>query len=179
MSAVRDLQRLAEALRPVERGARGLAWNKERPWKPETHLWVERGLVVLDLHDLSVRLALDALDAVVEQAEALDGGAVALVTGRGRHSVDGRSRLRDAVGEALAEVAEQRGWAVRAPRAGRYVLVIDPDRAPRAATGALGPVFWLGVAVFVGLAVVAAPEVGVPLALAALVLWWLGRARPG
>ena len=44
-------------------------------------------------------------------------------------------------------------WEHRPGHAGRWMWVIDAKRAPRVATGQLGPLFWLMVALFIGLAI--------------------------
>ncbi|MCB9796745.1 MAG: hypothetical protein H6741_28940 [Alphaproteobacteria bacterium] len=150
-----------------------MPWAKERPWRVESHVWEERGLVVCDLHDLSVRLGAEAVERASEVlGEALP--AVCFVTGVGRHSVDGRSRLREVVLDEVDRVAQAEGWRWRVPREGRVVLIADPSRAPRSATGELGPLFWAGVAVFVGFALYVSPPLGVALLL--LVIWmaWAG-----
>ncbi len=128
---------------------------------------------VVDLHDLSIALALQAVETVARTP--LQGGAVHLVTGKGNHSIDGRSRLREAVGERLDELAVGEGWAVRVPSIGRFTLLTDLDVAPPAASGRLEPWFWIGLAGFLLLACYAAPLAGFPLAALAALVWWLSR----
>jgi hypothetical protein len=166
---------LARALAPLEQAATSLAWNAERPWRPQTHLWIEQRVPVVDLHDLSIALALRAVETIA--ATPLEGGAVHLVTGKGRHNVDGRSRLREAVGERLDELAVAQGWAVRVPMVGRYTLLTDLDAAPPAAAGRLEPWFWIGLVGFLALACYAAPLAGIPLSVLAVLIWWLSRTR--
>ena len=148
-----DLTRLREALGDVEKAARGLPWAKERPWRVDTHVFVESDLPVIDCHDLGTRQTEQVCDAVIEHGPHLQAAATALITGRGRHSV-GPARLPQVVRQRLGEACRTHGWRLRIPRAGRFVVVIDPKRAPAAATGALGWGFWLWVA-FVAAAVAA------------------------
>lgn len=170
-----DLARLAHALDGIEAEAKTLSWNAERPWKPDTHLWVEGHVAVVDLHDLSIRLAVECAERVVAVADDLQGGAVHFVTGRGRHSIDGRSRLREAVGDVLLDATDEREWGLREPRPGRITLIVDLDAAPRAAKGSLDWWVWLILLGFVGLAVWTAPIVGVPLLVC--VLAWVAWTR--
>lgn len=128
---------------------------------------------VVDLHDLSIKLALQAVESIA--STPLQGGAVHLVTGKGNHSIDGRSRLREAVGERLDELAVSEGWAVRVPMVGRFTLLTDLEAAPPAAAGRLEPVFWIGLVVFLALACYAAPLAGIPMTLLAALMWWLSR----
>ncbi len=135
----------------IEEGARTLSWNAERPWKVDSHTWNDLGVPFVDLHDLSIKLALQAVDIAIEQ----ELPAVAFVTGRGRHTIDGRSRLRDAVHEHLAGLCAERGWSWRILGPGRCVVVLDPARASSYATGALPWWTKLLIAAFAVLAVIA------------------------
>ena len=169
-----DLRCLAEALSVIEPVADKLPWAAERPWRTDSHLWIESRMPVIDLHDLGPALARRVVQTLDEQGEQLSSGAVCLITGRGRHSV-GRAVLPAVVGDALQEVATQRGWRVRQGPAGRIILITDERSAPRAATGALGPGFWLGVAAFAGLAIWAIPPLGI--AVSVLLIVWMIAAR--
>ena len=120
-----NLEQLRLALREIEEPARRLPWAAERPWRAETHTWVEGALVVVDLHDLSVRLALRVVGCLDD--DRLD--AVCLITGRGKH-MGGHSRLRRAVGEALVLLAERRGWATWSGSPGRIMIAVDPSEMP-------------------------------------------------
>ena len=146
-----ELHRVRSSLAEVARRSRDLPWGKERPWRPETHVGVEGGIVVVDLHDLSVRLGVMATEQVLDTE--LDGGAVVFITGRGRHSV-GPSRLRQAVLDRLLEQAGERGWQVRPQGPGRVLVVTDPERAPATAAGRLPALFWLVVLLLGGAVVV-------------------------
>jgi hypothetical protein len=172
-----DLPRLQRALRPVEREAADLPWADERRWTTSTHVWLEGGLPVVDLHDLGVQAARLAVDCVAREAAEIEAGAVCFVTGVGRRSL-GPPKLGRAVGAALGHVARQRGWQHGPLSPGRLVLVIDPARAPARATGRLGPLFWLALLAFGLLASVLFPPFAL-LLLAALAFalrrWWRGR----
>lgn len=144
--AVRDPAALQSALAAVERDARGLPWAKERPWRVASHVVAEGPWLVVDLHDLSVALAVRALEAL----DAGDVGAARLVTGSGRHT-GGRSKLRDAVIAA----ARERGWRVAPIGPARLEVVRDPARHP------------------VGGGVPIAVWVVVALVAAAILVWWL------
>lgn len=137
-----DLRELRAALRGISEQARKLPWAKERLWSPESHVFVEHGTLTVDLHDLSVRLAISAVERAVEVTPALRGGALVWITGKGRHNVDGRSPLREAVWDTLEEAAEREGWRLRQGAPGRLVLVVDSSRATAAADGRLGPWVW-------------------------------------
>lgn len=145
-----DLRRLRKWTATLEDEARSLAWAKERPWRRETHLWVESGLPVVDLHDLDVRLARQLAQDL--DFNELQGGAICFITGRGKHSVSGRSALREAVSGVLQARAQEEGWQLRPAGAGRLILVTDGAMAPAHTSGRLSPVFWLGVVAFLALA---------------------------
>ncbi|HJN75839.1 MAG TPA: hypothetical protein QGF58_18055 [Myxococcota bacterium] len=170
-----DVLRLREALARTEEEARSLSWNKERPWKPETHIWEEGYVGVVDLHDLSIKLALSVVATAAEVP--LETGAVHFITGRGRHNIDGRSRLREAVTEALLELSEQHHWGLREPRGGRITLITNAELAPPAASGGLDWWVWALSAGFLILAIGFAPLVGIPLALVAIGAWLWSRKR--
>ncbi len=173
-SQAADLRCLSEALSRIEPKADKLPWASERPWRTDTHVWVESGVPTIDLHDLGPALAKAVVEIVSEHGSELKTGAACLITGRGRHSI-GRAVLPEVVGDALHSVAQVHGWRVRQGAAGRIIVITNERLAPRGATGALGPGFWLGVSVFAVLAIWAAPAVGI--VLAAIVVVWMLAAR--
>lgn len=126
----RDARLLTKALRKVEDRAKELRWAEERPWTVKTHVWSEQGLAVVDLHDLNAKLATAVAAEVLEVAEKLRCGAVLLVVGVGRHSA-GAPVLQGVVTKALSAGP----YKVRMAARGRVALVVDPARAPAAATG--------------------------------------------
>ncbi len=139
-----DLARLRDHLAPVEKAAEQLAWNKERPWRGQTHVGVQHRVLTVDLHDLGRATALQVVDTLPWAAGALDTGAMRLITGRGRHSLTGPV-LPGVVRERLSELCKEHDWTFHMDGSGRLVVIWDPARAPRAATGAL-PLwvwFWL------------------------------------
>ena len=147
-----DDRRIRKRMDSIEREARSLRWAAERPWKRESHIWIEDGLPVVDLHDLNVKLARGAVRATVEIASELQCGAVCFITGRGRHSM-GPPALRGMVASELRHACQESpAWSQRAGHAGRWMLITDPARAPRVATGQLGPAFWTMLILFACLA---------------------------
>jgi hypothetical protein len=125
-----------------------LAWNDERPWRPDTHVWGETGTPTIDLHDLSVRIAVECVQATVDEAGTLKSGALVFVTGRGSHSIGGKSPLKEAVTQTLVDAAQDNGWRLRPGAPGRLVLVIDESAANAQASGRLGPVAWAAIVLF-------------------------------
>jgi hypothetical protein len=165
-----DLERLAAALAVVEQQARGLPWAEERAWRVQSHLWVEGEVLVVDLHDLSVKLAGRAVQEVGAVAGSLSAGSVAFVTGVGRRSL-GPPKLGRAVQAELARLCRAQGWSHAPGRAGRWLLILDGRRAP----SQLGWPFWLGAFAF-GLAALAfVPPLGVVVLLVLIAAWWKGR----
>jgi hypothetical protein len=120
-----DLRSLRRRLSSFEAAAARLPWSAERPWRTESHLWWEGSLLVVDLHDLSVKLALAVVGASL--ATELQTDQICFITGVGKHS-RGPSPLRQAVLSLVQDFAEERGSTVHIPRGGR---VIVPLSAPR------------------------------------------------
>jgi hypothetical protein len=172
---VDDIQRLRTALGTVEQEAKSLPWANDRGWRAESHVWIEHGAPTIDLHDLNVKLANQVVDAVVDVAPSCDSGGFVFVTGRGRHSFGGRSDLSDSVASTLDRHARAAGWAWHPSRAGRLVLVTDPDRAPTVATGDLPVPVVLGGVAFLLLALYFAPPVGIALTVLAVLGWFASR----
>jgi hypothetical protein len=130
---VNDVERLRRALQPIEVRARDLRWADERPWKVKTHVWGEQDLGVVDLHDLNAKVARLAARAVEEVATDLDAGAVLFVVGVGR-----RSAGSPVLGTVVLKVLRDGPFRGRRAAHGRIALIVDPSRAPAAATGASG-----------------------------------------
>ncbi len=123
-------------------------WDEERPWRLHSHLWLEDGLLVVDLHDLGAKgsKALVRIAIATARAPGLDSGAVCFVTGRGRRS-RGKPVLGQLVGKHLMDAADDEdAWSVHPLGAGRVALVTDPSKAPARASNRLGLGFWLLVA---------------------------------
>ena len=154
----------------IEERARDLPWGDERPWRASTHLNVEHGLLFIDLHDLSVRLALDAVGLSATDPPA----AIGFITGRGKHNPDGQSPLREAVLDRLDAICDANpGWTWRSMGPGSCVLITDAGRAPAYATGALPWPVRLGALAALLLFAIASPLLGGPVLLAVLfVMAW-------
>lgn len=136
------LHPLGPRLASVETRSRDLPWAGDRPWSVRTHLGESNGLPLIDLHDLSVALALAVVDVCVEHPPS-EGGVV-LITGRGKHT-GGRSKLRDAVQGRLSPLQEDGDLRFSPVGPGRFEVVFDPEAVRKARPG-LGVLFWLFVA---------------------------------
>ena len=171
-----DVEAVRDALGEVQTRAVDLRWAEERPWRVESHVHDEFGVVTIDLHDLNAALTKSALRAVVALAEVLSGGGVIFITGQGRHSV-GLPVLRKIVLGSLVRLERDRGWRVRDCGAGRILLIVDEARIParyRADMPLWIPGFF--VAFGVALAWTLPTAVGVP--LLAVIIWFaVGAVR--
>jgi len=137
-----DVLKLRAALQFIEADARSLRWAEKRPWKTETHVFWADAVPTVDLHDLNAKLARNAVRRCCE--ESLETGAIFFVTGAGRHSL-GPGVLGGLVRAELKRACATTSWSFRPAGPARFVLITDRSRAPSAATGALGPLFWLFV----------------------------------
>jgi hypothetical protein len=139
MTVEDSLSAIAVALEPVEEAAQTLRWFDERPWQVATHLRVEDGLPVVDLHDLNARTARLAVSAIVEAAPDLDVGAVLFVVGVGR-----RSAGPPVLGRVVLEVLAASPFTAKHGARGRIALILDPTRASGVALGGggLGMMLW-------------------------------------
>lgn len=172
---MKDVDRLRAALAGVEEEAKSLPWANDRGWRAASHVWIEHGAPTIDLHDLNVKLANQVVDAVVEVAPSCESGGFVFVTGRGTHSLGGRSDLADSVASALDRHARAMAWAWHPSRAGRLVLVTDPARAPTVATGDLPIPIVVGVVAFLLSALYFAPPAGIALTVLAVLGWFVSR----
>ena len=151
MSSRDDAIVLRDELLDVEERAQTLRWAEERPWRCQSHVWLEDGLPVVDLHDLDMKTARAAVRSTLKVAPDLRCGAICYVTGRGRHSV-GPPALRGMVASEMRKACAKEDWSHRPGHAGRWMLIVDPSRSPRVATGGLGPAFWTMLILFACLA---------------------------
>jgi len=135
-----DVTRLRESLAPVADAAQSLRWADKRPWQSETHVFWSDRVPTVDLHDLNAKLAKRAVRVCCEHPP--ETGAIFFVTGAGRHSL-GPGVLGGLVKSELKRACADRPWSFRPAGPARFVLITDRSRAPSAATGALGPLFWL------------------------------------
>ena len=69
-------------------------------------------------------------------AEDIQAGAVRYVTGRGNHSAPDRCFERWSATPLWPNASATAGPCI--PRRGCFILIVDPDKAPAAARGALG-----------------------------------------
>ena len=170
-----DLTRVREVLVEVEQKARDLRWANERPWRTESHVWDDDGMITIDLHDLNAALTKSIIAVITELATDLKSGGIILVTGQGRHSV-GLPVLRQVVVGSLVRLERSHGWRQRDIGPGRVLLVVNEDRVP--ARYREGTPLWV-VAFFVvfllALGWALPPSVGVPLVLVALWFGWAIR----
>ena len=150
-----DIELLSEALQHVEDRARKLPWADKRPWKTSTHIWLERDVPTLDFHDLGQSLAQEVLRVTIRSTNQMKSGAVLLITGVGSRSLGGHGVIKAMVSEELGLVTQERQWDFSPRGPGRFVLVVDRENAPPAATGELGWGFWLLVLVFLAATVTA------------------------
>jgi hypothetical protein len=149
-----DLARYRAALAPIEDDAKGQRWAEQRPWRVETHVGAESGMVVVDLHDLSAAIARKAVRVVLERPP--EAGAVVFVFGRGRHTLGPSQVLRSVVVRELRRVCEdEEAWSYRMIGSARTAWITDRSRAPRAATGEWGWGTWLWMALLVAAFVLA------------------------
>ena len=170
MTPKTDLHVIRTALGFVDEMASHLRWAKERPWTVQSHVHVENGVVIIDLHDLNAALTKKVLAAVTERAAELDNGGLIFITGRGRHSV-GLPVLNQIVLGTLVRYEHQYGWRQRDLGAGRLLLVVDEDRIPKHYQGHTPlwiPLFFLIFAV--ALVWATPPAISIP--LLGLVCWF-------
>lgn len=125
MSPADAVTRLRLALVEVERGARNLPWSG-RPgdtWTTREYVRLERGVPAVDLHDLDRDLAREVVDEVLALRAEL-GPVVRLITGRGRHSDNGKAVLRELVQQRLSAAGVR--FDARAP--GHLDVRLAPER---------------------------------------------------
>jgi hypothetical protein len=165
-----DIDRIYALLEGIEEDAKSLRWAEERPWTRDSHIWLDARVVTVDMHDLNAALAKKVIAVVAEMAQDLEMGCIVFVTGWGKHSV-GMPVLPGVVSAALVRLERGRGWRMRTVGSGRYVLVINEERAPATYRSNMPLGIRLFLFTFLGLLVWAAPPVGI--GLAACVLVWL------
>ena len=169
-SAATDLSLLREKLSEIEKPASQLSWARENParaWRVATHTTLERGVVTVDLHDLGRKLAQRIIQICEKHGTALETGAVRFVTGRGRHSVTGPV-LREVVGDALVDTCKRNSWGMHAEGGARFILIIDPEKAPASATATRSWPYWVAGLGFLGLCFALSPPLGVGLSVITL-----------
>lgn len=143
-----DIAVIRSQLGRVERDARRLMWAKERPWKVGSHVWGEDFMPVVDLHDLSVNLGKKTVDRITNAAPNLKSGAVSFITGQGKNAI-GPGQMKPAIASALRSACERNPrWSFRPDGPGRYVLILDPDKAAPQALSSLPQGFWILIVLF-------------------------------
>ena len=145
-----DVSKLRDWLSEIEREAKKLNWNNERPWLASSHIWFEKGVPYVDLHDLNTRLARKAVKAVIRSAEQLETGAFGFVTGIGRHSMGEASIPKMTIG-VLGDACAAKQWGCHPIGQGRLVCITDREKAPAAALGGMGRGMWFFVVGFCAL----------------------------
>lgn len=125
MSPADAVIRLRRALVDIERGARNLPWSGREgdTWTTREYVRLERGVPTVDLHDLDRDLARDVVEEVLALRDEL-GPTVRLITGRGRHSDNGKAVLRELVQTRLRAA----GVAVDARAPGHLDVRLVPAR---------------------------------------------------
>lgn len=151
-----DVDAYRQLLAPIEKEARGQPWDATRPWRVATHVGWDGELPVVDLHDLKAGPAKRAVRAVLQRPA--DAGAVAFVTGRGRHTLGATPILKKVVEKELRRACQRApDWRFRPLGPARWVWISDPERAPAAATGGrgLGIEWWFVIlAILAGLGLI-------------------------
>ena len=142
------LEELQRELEDVAIDARSLPWYEENPWKTSTHVWVEEGMPVIDLHATNVKITQKILKHSIRLAEKKNFSCLCFITGVGRNSI-GEATLKNVVLKQLGEIALEKEWGFHPLGPGRFVVIIDSEQAPRIATGKLSNIFWSGVILFV------------------------------
>jgi hypothetical protein len=143
-----DLALLRNLLAEISIDAKRLPWAATQPWKESTHIWMEKGLPVVDLHDLNAKLAKRVVRKTLRKAGDLEAGALCIITGIGRNSI-GEATLRNISIDIIGKAASENGWGFHPMGPGRLVLVVDEERAPPSATGRLSKTFMFWVYVFI------------------------------
>ena len=145
----KDIKSLYAALKRVERQAEDLRWADKRPWFRKTHIWIERGLIVLDFHDLNTKLMKEAFKESVRIAKDFETGAICYISGVGKHSEGGFSKNKEILMKMLdKEVSKKKDWEWQPHGMGRMVLIIDKEKAPPSATGKLSPTMKFAIGAF-------------------------------
>jgi len=172
-----DIEQIRALLLEIEKPASQLRWARENPasaWRVTSHTTVERGVVTIDLHDLGQKLAQRILRICEKAGPSLESGAVRFVTGRGRHSATGPV-LRQVVGDELVEQCKRNGWGMHAEGGARFILIIDPEKAPASATGSLTWPLYVGGIGFLALTFWLSPPLGIGLGFVSLLGWLATR----
>lgn len=144
-----DVIHLFSILQRIEEKSNVLRWAKNRPWRRKTHIWYESELLVIDLHDLNTKLAKESVQQCLDTLDQFETGALCFVTGAGKNSPGNVAKIRKTVMNILQKKARKNeSWAIHSPGMGRVVLVFQPEKAPRAATGQISMELKVGMVLF-------------------------------
>jgi len=144
------LENAKDELWDIPREAKQLPWADQRAWTLKTHLWLEHDMLVIDLHDLSVKLANKVIKKICRKADKWDVGCICFVTGVGKNSED-KAKIRPMAIGLLQDISDQKGWELLSGTQGRLSVILDEQRAPQQVTAKLSKTMMLGVYFFLGL----------------------------
>ena len=144
------IDKMKDELWDMERKAAALPWANLRKWTFATHVWEEQEMLVVDLHDLNVKLAKQVLKKTCQLASQMDYGCICFVTGQGNKS-EGKPKIRPMAIEIVGEISEKKGWRISSGTQGRLSIILDEDRAPASVTSKLSKTVVLGMYIFFGL----------------------------
>lgn len=144
------LEKAQDELWEIPREAKSLPWADKRAWAFKTHLWFENDMLVVDLHDLNVKLARKVIKKIIRKAEKWDVGCVCFVTGVGKHS-DDKAKIRPMAIGLLQDISSDKGWRLLSGTQGRLSVILDEERAPQEVTAKLSKTMMFGVYIFLAL----------------------------
>ena len=144
------LDKAKDELWDIPRDAKALPWADQRVWAFSTHIWLEQDMLVIDLHDLNVKLARKVIKKISKQAEKWDIGCVCFVTGVGKNSTD-KAKIRPMAIGLLQDISAKKGWRLLSGTQGRLSVILDEARAPQEVTAKLSKPMMFGVYLFLGL----------------------------
>ena len=125
---------LQDDLWEVASKASRLPWAGEKSWTCATHIWEEdiaaNSMIVIDLHDLTVKLALDTVKRGLKFMKKHNCGYLCFVTGVGKHSIDG-PQIRPNVIELLEELQNKYHVFVNTEIEGRVLVSFDAHISPQ------------------------------------------------
>ena len=146
------VETLQDELWEIPRKAGLLPWADQRCWKFDTHIWEEvdgdKCMIVVDLHDLTVKLARDVVYKSMRTVSS-KVGAICFVTGQGNHSAQGPKILPMTL-EVVQQQADKKDWTIQT-RQGRVLVIFDEDMVPQQVSGTLSKTMVYGIYLFFAL----------------------------
>ena len=146
------VEHLQDELWEIPRKAGLLPWADQRRWTFDTHIWEEvdgdKRMVVIDLHDLTVKLARDVVYKSLRTASS-KVGALCFVTGQGNHSSQGPKILPMTL-DVVQQQAAKKDWAIQT-RQGRVLVIFDETAVPQQVSGSLTKTMVYGIYLFFAL----------------------------